>query len=156
IPIDCTLIIAIPSQLAMPAAAHPAAAGSGEAMTEPGTTRAMGEAPVEAVMETVVETIEALHDEDRRCQAEIPWPEIPRGAPPIWKVVGISIIKGRGIEGGGRRRDVIDLRRQTRRILGDPPATVGLLAGFDDRLLRLAADRQRRGVAAAGGFRRGG
>ena len=53
----------------MPAAAHPAAAGSGEAMTEPGPARAMREAPVETAVETVVETIEALHDEDPACDA---------------------------------------------------------------------------------------
>src|SRR6202022_3883265 len=103
------------------------------------------EAPVETVMETVVETVEPLGDEDRRRQAEIPWAEIPRAEipwaeipsspPPRRKGVGISGAHRIGIGGVGRCRDLIDLRRQSRRILGDPPAPIGLLAGLDDRLL---------------------
>ena len=50
-----------------------------------------------------------------------------------------------------------ELRRPAAAIpggLGDPPAAVGLLAGFDDCVLRLPADRQRDGVAAANGLGR--
>src|SRR6266446_6968342 len=110
----------------------------------------MGEAPAKAVMETVVEMVEPLDDDDRRRQAEM-----PRRAPPIGKVFGISIARriGRGV---GRRRNLIDLRRQPRRILGNSPTPIGLLAGLDDRLLLLSADGHLNGVAAASGFRRGG
>src|SRR6266478_4039001 len=119
-------------------------------MTEP-AARAVGEAPMETVVETVVKTVEAPHDEDRRRETEI-----PGRAPPIGKVVGISIAEGGGIGGGGRRREVIDLGRQSGRILGNSPTAIRLLTGLHARLLRLAADGHRNGVAAAGGFRQGG
>jgi hypothetical protein len=115
----------------------------------------MGEAPVEAavetMMKTVVKTVEALHDENRRRETEI-----PGRAPPIGKVVGRSIAEGVGIGGGGRRRNLVDLWRQSRRTLGNSPTPVGLLlAGLDARLLLLAADGHRNGVAAASRWRCG-
>src|SRR5258707_11851250 len=119
-------------------------------MTEP-AARAVGEAPMETVVETVVKTVEALHDENRRHETEI-----PGRAPPIGKVVGISIAEGVGIGGGGRRREVIDLGRQSGRILGNSPTAIRLLTGLHARLLRLAADGHRDGVAAASRWRCGG
>src|ERR1700730_4035201 len=112
----------------------------------------MGKAPMQTVMETVVvETVEALHEDDRRREAEI-----PRRAPPIGKVVGIRVAHRIGRGRIGRRRDLIDLGRQSGRILGNLPTAIGQLTGLDARLLLLAADAHRNGVAAAGGFRRGG
>src|SRR5215831_7074242 len=119
-------------------------ARSGEPMTKPAD-----EAMPEAMTKAVVEVVEALHDDNRRRQAEI-----PGRAEPIWKEIGIGVVDririgiGIGI-GGGRRRQLINLRRQPRRILRDLPAAVRLRARLDHCLLRLAADGDRRRVAAA-------
>src|SRR3984893_12474690 len=147
-PFDCTLIISIPSQLAVPAD-HAAPARSGEAMTER-VAGAVCEAAVETIMETVMEAVEPLHDEDRR-----PETKITRRAPPIGKVVGISVARRIRIRGIGRRRNLIHLGRQSGRVLGNSPTAIRLLTGLDARLLLLAADGHRNGVAVASGRRRG-
>ena len=69
-------------------------------------------------------------------------------------MVGGGIGIRRGVRGIRRRRNLVDLRRQSWRGLGDPPAPIGLLAGFDDRLLRLPPDRYRHRVAGAGRLHR--
>ena len=132
-----------------------------EAMPEP-STKAVPEPTTKAVPEpttkAVVEMVEALHDDNRRCETEepgrpTPTPLVPT---PVRREVGIRIGKGlgigiaRGIRGICRRGDLIDLRRQSGCGLGDPPAAIGLLAGLDNRLLRLPSDRHRDRVAAAG------
>src|SRR6516165_5513464 len=135
------------------AEAMPKPVACGKPMAE-----AMPKPVTEAVREAMVEMVEALHDDDRRCEAEKPGssPPTPIGSLcpiPRRREVGVGI--GRGVRGIRRRRNLVDLRRQAWRGLGDPPAPVGLLAGFDDRLLRLPPDRDRRGVAGAGRLRRG-
>ena len=102
----------------------------------------------EAAGKAMVEMMEPLHDDDRRREAKV-----PGRAGPIRKELGIGVVDrirvvvrvGRG----GGRRHLVDLRRQSRRILRDLPAPVGLRAGLDDRLPRLPADGDRSGIAAA-------
>src|SRR6516162_110726 len=121
-------------------AGHAASMACGKPMTE----AMMGEAVPKAVREAMVEMVEALYDDDRRCEAEKPGsvPPTPIRSPcPIPRSGEVGIGIRRGVRGIRRRRNLVDLRRQSWRGLGDPPAPVGLLASFDDRLLRLPSDR---------------
>jgi hypothetical protein len=104
----------------------------------------MGETVPEAMAKTMVEMIKSLHDNDRRREAKEP------GRPgPIGKEIGTEVVGRVRIRRGNRWRDLVNLRRQPRRVLGDPPAPVGLRACLDGRLLLLPADDHRDGVAAA-------
>src|ERR1700730_2495051 len=132
----------------------PEAVASGEPMAET-MTEATRKAVAKAVREPGVEMIEALHDDDRRREAEKPRVPSPTPIRPTPIRIEVEIGIGRRIGGICRRRNLIDLRWQSRRRLGDPPAPVGLLAGLDGRVLRLPPDRYRDGIAVAGG-RRGG
>src|SRR5215472_6299890 len=99
--------------------------------------KTMNEAAVESVDESVVEMWKPLRYYDRR-----PEPEKPGLDGPIRIIGRIGIF--------GRWRNDIDLRRQSRRVLGDPPAPIRLLARLHDALLLLAADRYWNRVARAG------
>src|ERR1700739_1572603 len=112
-----------PTSLAVPAGHAPSVA-CGKPMTE-----AMGEAATKTVREAVVEMVEALHDDDRGGEAEKPRSVRPtpiRIPCPIPRRGEVGIGIRRGVRGIGRRRNLVDLRRQSWRGLGDPPAPVGL------------------------------
>jgi hypothetical protein len=121
----------------------PAAAGNAEAGAE-----TAGETVREAAWKAIVEMVESLHDDDRRSEAKKPGCAKPAG-----KELGIGVVdRVRVVVGVGRgrgRRHLVDLRRQTRGILGDLPAPVGLRTGLDEGLPRLPAYREGRRIAAA-------
>src|SRR6516162_5921831 len=108
--------------------------------------KTVAEATVKAVGEVMVETRKSSGHHDSG-----PEPEKPRLGGPIRVIKRIGIIVRIRIAIGifGRRGNHVDLRRQSRRSLGDPPAPIGLLAGLDDGLL-LSAYRYRDDVAGAG------
>ena len=84
----------------------------------------MGEALMEAMTDAMVHMWESLRHKD--CRAET---EKPRTGEPIRIGKRIGVIAGIGIRiFRRRRRNHVHLRRQTRRILRDPPASIGLLA----------------------------
>src|SRR6516164_2013218 len=124
-------------------AGHTASVACGKPVTDAmaeAVTKAVTKAATKAVREAMVEMVEALYDDDRRCEAEKPGsvPPTPIRSPcPIPRRGEVGIWIRRGVRGIRRRRNLVDLQRQSRCGLGDPPAPVGLLAGFDDRLLRL-------------------
>jgi hypothetical protein len=95
-------------------------------MAEP-TVKTVDEAAVETVDETMVEMRKPLRYYDRRPEPKEPGLD---GPIPIRIIVRIVVIIGIGIAIGvfGRRGNDIDLRRQSRRVLGDAPAPIGLLA----------------------------
>src|SRR6516225_7894734 len=109
--------------------------------------KTVAEATVKAVGEVMVETRKSSRHHDSG-----PEPEKPRLGGPIRVIKRIGIIVRIRIAIGifGRRGNHVDLRRQSRRSLGDPPAPIGLLAGLDDGLLLLSAYRYRDDVAGAG------
>src|SRR6266446_1599141 len=140
------------ARVTMPAAPAATAAGS-ETIAEAtvktvgeAAVKAVGEAAVKAVGEAVVEMRKSSRHHDRG-----PESEEPRFGGPIRIIKRIGVIIGIGIAIGvfRRRRNYVDLWRQPRRILRDPPAPVGLLARLHDGLL-LPANRNRNGVAGAG------
>ena len=89
-----------------------------------GVLETVGEALMEAMTDAMVHMWESLRHKD--CRAET---EKPRTAEPIRIGKRIGVIVGIGIRIFRRWRwNHIDLRRQTLRILRDPPASVGLLA----------------------------
>ena len=86
------------------------------------------ETVAEAMMETVTHAMMHMWESVRHkdCRAEA---EKPRTGEPIKIVKRIGVIVGIGIRiFRRRRRNHVDLRRQTWRILRDPPASIGLLA----------------------------
>jgi hypothetical protein len=107
---------------------------SGETTAEPAMSvetvsgpavETVSESAMDTVAETMVEMRKSLCHDDSRPEPEEPWFGGPiRIIKRIAVVIGIRI--GRGIL--GRRGNHIDLQRQSRRILGDPPAPIGLLA----------------------------
>ena len=109
--------------------------------------KTVAEATVKAVGEVMVETRKSSRHHDSG-----PEPEKPRLGGPIRVIKRIGIIVRIRIAIGifGRRGNHVDLRRQSRRSLGDPPAPIGLLAGLDDGLLLLSAYPYRDDVAGAG------
>src|SRR5215470_4004689 len=109
--------------------------------------KTVNEAAVETVDEPVVEMRKSLRYYDRR-----PEPEKPGLDGPIRIIRRIAVIIRIRIGIGifGRWRNDIDLRRQSRRVLGDPPAPIRLLARLHDAPLLLAADRYWNRVARAG------
>ena len=108
--------------------------------------KTMGEGALKTVAEAMVETRKSSRHHDSG-----PEPEKPRLGGPIRIIERIGVIVRIRIAIGifGWRGNHINLRRQSRRSLGDPPAPIRLLAGFDDRLLLLSAYRDRNGVAGA-------
>src|SRR6516162_9148332 len=88
--------------------------------------KTVGEAAVKTVAEAMVETRKSSRYHDSG-----PEPEKPRLGGPIRVIKRIGIIVRIRIAIGifGRRGNHVDLRRQSRRSLGDPPAPIGLLAG---------------------------
>src|SRR5262245_41153845 len=74
-----------------------------------------------------------------------PWPIEPGVSPVVRLWVG-HLIHGRW---RGRRRQRVDLLRQSRRIQSDLPAPVQLLARLSDGLSRLPFNRDPRGEVAA-------
>ena len=138
--------------LAMPATPVP----SGETTAEPAMSvetvsgpavETVSESAAETVAETVVEMRKSLCHHDSG-----PKPEEPRFGGPIRIIKRIGVVirirVARGIL--SRWGNYVDLWRQSRRSLGDPPAPIGLLARLHDGLLLLAADRYRNGVVGAG------
>src|SRR5215831_10188923 len=111
-----------PGYRSVATAPSPTSAGGRKTVAE-----ATGEPAPKAVRKSVVEMMESLHNDDRRGEAKEPW-----RARPIGKKVGIEIIhrirRTIRIWGIRRRRNRIDLLRQSRGILRDPPAAVGLRA----------------------------
>src|SRR5215469_13578018 len=97
----------------------------------------------------ILERVESLHDHDRWSDAEE-----PRLAEPVWKKLWIGIVHRVRIRirigSRSRRRNLIELRRQPGRVLGNLPAPVRLRAGLNDRTPRLATDCDGSSVAAAG------
>ena len=85
----------------------------------------------------VMEMVETTEEEDRPPDKGRP---IEPGIP-VW--LGVLIQMDR------LRRQYVDLLRQAGRILGDPPAAIGLLARPTDGLLLLSSNRHRRGELAA-------
>jgi len=108
--------------------------------------KTMGEGALKTVAEAMVETRKSSRHHDSG-----PEPEKPRLGGPIRIIerIGVIVRIRRAIGIFGRRGKHVDLRRQSRRSLGDPPAPIGLLAGLDDGLLLLSAYRDRNGVAGA-------
>ena len=109
--------------------------------------KTVGKAAVKTVAEAMVEMRKSPRHHDSG-----PEPEKPRLGGPIRIIGRIAVIVriSRTIGIFGRRGNHVDLRRQSRRSLGDPPAPIGLLAGLDDGLLLLSAYRYRDDVAGAG------
>jgi len=109
--------------------------------------KTMGEGALKTVAEAMVETRKSSRHHDSG-----PEPEKPRLGGPIRIIerIGVIVRIRRAIGIFGRRGKHVDLRRQSRRSLGDPPAPIGLLAGLDDGLLLLSAYRYWDGVAGAG------
>jgi hypothetical protein len=133
----------------MPATTVP----SGETTAEPAMSMETvsgpaGETVSESAMETVAETMVEMRKS--LCHHDSgPEPEEPRFGSPIRRIgVVIKIRVARGIL--GRWGNYIDLWRQSRRSLGDPPAPIGLRARLHDGLLLLAADRYLNPVVGAG------
>jgi len=112
-----------------------------------GAVKTVAEATMKAVGEAMVETRKSSRHHDSG-----PEPEKPRLGGPIRIIerIGVIVRIRRAIGIFGRRGKHVDLRRQSRRSLGDPPAPIGLLAGLDDGLLLLSAYRYWDGVAGAG------
>src|SRR5689334_19122333 len=115
----------------------PAAADSGETRA-----KTAGETVPEAARKAMMEMVEPLHDDDRRREAKV-----PGRAEPIRKELWVGVVdRVRVVVGIGRGRGrwhLVDLCRQTRRILRDLPAPVGLRAGLDEGLPGLPAYRER-------------
>src|SRR5262249_47188553 len=111
------------------------------------TVKTVAEAAVETMAETMVEMRKSSSYHDSG-----PEPKVPGRGGPVRIIKGIVVIIGIRIGIGifGRRGNDVDLRRQSRRILGDAPAPVGLLARLHDGLLLLATHHYRNGVAGAG------
>src|SRR6516164_5885806 len=140
------------AQLTMPTAAaapvssgEPTAEATVKTVSEP-TMKTVGEGTVKTVAEATVKTRKSSRHHDSG-----PEPEKPRLGGPIRIIERIGVIVRIRIAIGifGWRGDHVNLWRQSRRSLGDPPAPIRLLAGFDDRLLLLSAYRDRNGVAGA-------
>src|SRR5215472_15249944 len=117
-----------------------------ETMSGP-AVETVSEPAMETVAETMVEMRKSLCHHDSG-----PEPEEPRVSGPIRIIKRIGVVIGIRVARGilGRRGNHIDLRRQSRRSLGDPPASIGLLARLHDGLLLLAADRYWNRVVGAG------
>src|SRR5215467_5959570 len=100
------------------------AAMSVETVSRP-AVKTVSEPAVETVAEAMVEMRKSLCHHDSG-----PEPEEPGFGGPIRIIKRISVVIGIRIARGilGRRGNHIHLRRQSRRILGDPPAPIGLLA----------------------------
>src|SRR5215467_13361242 len=99
---------------------------SGETTAEPAMSMETMSGPaVETVAETVMKMRKSLCHHDSG-----PEPEEPRFGGPIRIIKRIAVVIRIRIARGilGRRGNHIHLRRQSRRILGDPPAPIGLLA----------------------------
>ena len=103
--------------------------------------KTVNEAAVETVDEPVVEMRKPLRYYDRRPEPEKPGLDGPIRIIRIIRRIAVIIRIRIGIGIFGRWRNDIDLRRQSRRVLGDPPAPIRLLARLHDALLLLAADR---------------
>ena len=111
------------------------------------TMKTVGKAAVKTVAEAMVEMRKSPRHHDSG-----PEPEKPRLGGPIRIIGRIAVIVriSRTIGIFGRRGNHVDLRRQSRRSLGDPPAPIRLRTRLDDGLLLLSAYRYRNGVAGAG------
>ena len=129
---------------------------SGETTAEPAMSMETMSGPaVETVSESAMETVAETMMKMRKslCHHDSgPEPEEPRFGGPIRIIKRIAVVIRIRIARGilGRRGNHIDLRRQSRRILGDPTAPIGLLARLHDGLLLLAADHYWNGVVGAG------
>src|SRR5215469_11799167 len=98
------------------------------------TMETMDEAAMETVDEPAMETVDEpmvkmrkpLRYYDRRPEPKEPGLDAPVGIKQRIVVIIIGIRIAIGVF--GRRGNGIDLRRQSRRVLGDPPAPIRLLA----------------------------
>jgi len=118
-------------------------------VTEP-IVETVNKAGVETSDELMVKMRKPLRYYDRRPEPKEPGLDAPVGIKQRIVVIIIGIRIAIGVF--GRRGNGIDLRRQSRRVLGDPPAPIRLLARLHDALLLLAAHRYWNRVARAGGL----
>ena len=111
------------------------------------TMETVNEAAVETVDELMVKMRKPLRYYDRRPEPKEPGLDASVGIKQRIVVIIIGIRIAIGVF--GRRGNGIDLRRQSRRVLGDPPASIRLLARLHDALLLLAAHRYWNRIARA-------